>query len=281
MEMDRDYAAEVRIRAGAGLLCCRDMIQRTYVLRFAPAVEEAYEPIFSTVESQLAKLPTKFTEHNVLDGQTYIAEDWLDLQVPHGGLIWNDGQSAGENQVDERLGQILYLKFFRLSTLGVSRFALETNEVALEWQLFQTLLQDMTAYCIRRQVREAQGVRVFRFCNFVQSTFVVLELISARMTCIGGCLPQTFSSCANEDVLAEASNQIVEVLVQATFQEFLSQFHIVNQIASIARCGLDSDMPPVEVVYSTDFSQVERLTFSQSVWGKYMFRIQSLAGTVS
>ena len=120
-----------------------------------------------------------------------------------------------------------------------------------------------------------------RLTTLAFPTFVVLELISARMTCIGGCLPQTFSSCANEDVLAEASNQIVEVLVQATFQEFLSQFHIVNQIASIARCGLDSDMPPVEVVYSTDFSQVERLTFSQSVWGKYMFRIQSLAGTVS
>jgi len=101
------------------------------------------------------------------------------------------------------------------------------------------------------------------------------------MTCTRGCSSQAISSCANEDSLTEAASQLVDLLVQSTFREILDRFHVVSQFASIAKCALDGDWPPVKVVFSSNFSQVEGLEFSKSVWGKYMFRIHSLAGTVS
>jgi hypothetical protein len=290
MGFHREPKLELRIRAGSGLLCCRDIARNMYVL--TRGLERLYTPLccpddrggFSLLDGFSHHIGD-FTTHNIIDGARgdIAAEDWLDTQVPGTNIIWHP-----ENQerpvVDERLAEILFLKFFRLGALPPTAFQKEVMDMDIEWTLYRSLQTEFDLHCAPVDVPEQSSNVVNRFCGFVQGSVLFFELISSRLICQNGCGPPPTS----ESVLGAAPCRAVSIsqfpFAQAsTFVTAMGHlFEIRNYNLIYRACqvfhGRQTEWPPVEYIYTLDYRSLVSVRFARTQWGKYLFRVNSLVG---
>ena len=205
------------------------------------------------------------------------AEDWLDTQVPAPNTIWYHESE----EVDERLAEILFLKFFRLSTLSASSFEGEILEMDLEWQLYRSSLQEFDSLCVGvRPFSEPRSELVNRFCGFVHGSFASFELVSSRLACQTGCGPLPAGEPDHRP--ATRPERLVSDLAFAQEESFVAAMHHFLEIREYRSrtkfCKYLEDWPPVTHTYTDDFRSLVSIHFANTVWGKYLFRIHSLVG---
>lgn len=106
------------------------------------------------------------------------------------------------------------------------------------------------------------------------------------MVCAGAeeCHTQESNCLVDAIDQARTLKQLLEQFVGWTvldFKDTLQRFPEVHALAQFARCSYSGDWPPVHYVYAPGFRGVRQLVFSPTLWGKYMFRVHSVAGVRS